>query len=1035
MHAILISLWLAAAPARDQLDAAADPTFKPQLVSADFTARRVRPGDQVGVTYRFRNAGSKPARDDWRVFVHLESPKRSCACIVKGLDHMPTTPTSAWEPGRVVTDGPHVFAAPAREGAYYVHVGVFCPQVRGGPRLLDTYAGQLVVSRDAPPAALAGPNPLSADEVARRRLRLARRVAHPAALENDALRFRIDRATLAFDLLDKRSRVLWASNPDAAQFARVQITDGEQTRSVAVRRPDRFLQGPDAAGFAFQTDLRVDGRPTGLAVLFRFELVENPPGVRIRYEPRGKSAWRVRSVRLFDCAFFTTDADDGYLALPRRLGERLDVKTALPRVLNWDTYSQTHMAMCGLVKQGAGLLLAWPEPETRLIVRVDWPRSRLLPGARCAGAAFELYGRSREIEVYPTGRGGYVEIAKTYRPVAKRHGWRVTWAEKRRRFPSVDALFGAADFKPFVFSRVVPSSRFGGKTERTHLGFTFDEAAACAAHWRNDLGVDKAMVVLAGWIHRGYDNQHPDVLPAAPECGGNAALARASERIRGLGFLFGLHDNYQDMYRDAPSWDEKYINKTKDGRLKKGGNWAGGQAWQVCAIKQVELAARPQTNLPMIAKLFHPTIYFIDTTFAWGLVTCDDPAHPMTRYDDMVWKSKLCDLAKRYFGLFGSEEGREWAVPHADYMEGLLSHKTRSPAGAPVIPLFPLVYGDCVNLYTHQGDRIGPGDAKKVLDHVLYAENAVYRFGNHLYWKSPAARGVPVEPLPPKVKAVGPLTFDITYRWKVLGRVKQDLRCFVHFTHPNATRPESIAYQDDHALRPPITSWRPGAVVEIGPRRVRIPARFAGRSELLIGLTGPGGRRKLANLRGSGRRYHLGSIVTTPQGPVFKPARRDADVACFARADDGWAEALCPTDRVIKNTYEVLSYLNRVTAETPMTDHAFVTPDGRVQRSAFGDVKILVNYGPEPYERGDLALPAYGFLVESPTFVAFHASRFRGIEYAPSALFTIRSLDGRPIARSARVRIYHGFGPTRVRVAGRTFQARRERVVSLLPAP
>ncbi len=63
----------------------------------------------------------------------------------------------------------------------------------------------------------------------------------------------------------------------------------------------------------------------------------------------------------------------------------------------------------------------------------------------------------------------------------------------------------------------------------------------------------------------------------------------------------------------------------------------------------------------MIAKLAEPTIYFIDTTFAWGLVTCEDPAHPMTRYDDMLWKSKLCDLAKEHFGLFGSEKGREWA--------------------------------------------------------------------------------------------------------------------------------------------------------------------------------------------------------------------------------------------------------------------------------------------------------------------------------------------------------------------------------------
>ena len=31
---------------------------------------------------------------------------------------------------------------------------------------------------------------------------------------------------------------------------------------------------------------------------------------------------------------------------------------------------------------------------------------------------------------------------------------------------------------------------------------------------------------MGGWTHRGYDNQHPDILPANPECGGNEGLGR-----------------------------------------------------------------------------------------------------------------------------------------------------------------------------------------------------------------------------------------------------------------------------------------------------------------------------------------------------------------------------------------------------------------------------------------------------------------------------------------------------------------------------
>ena len=1031
----LLAISVAAqAQERDALRPSVDPRFKPQLVSVDFTSRHVRPGAAVGVTYRFRNAGSKPARGDWRVFVHLEHPKKSCTDLVVNLDHLPLLPTSAWEPGQVISDGPHVFTAPTdKEGDYYVHVGVYCPEVKGGPRLLDQYAGTFKVSKNAPAAKDFGPKPLAAAEVQRRRQRLAQRITEPLDIVGPDFVFRIDRRTLAFDLLDKATGVRWTSSPLTSPLVRVQLADGQATRSVLVRDADQWLTGRAAGGppgLVLVKQLTIGEAPAGVTFRLRFSLTPERDGIRVRYDAEEAGGWKVRSVRLFENAFGVTDADDGYLVLSQGIGKLLHVRDALPQTLGLYTYSHLHMAMCGLVKQGSGLVVAWPEPETVLRVQVDWPKSDLVPGARLAGVGVELSGRSHEATIHPIGRAGYVDIAKAYRPIAKRNGWLMPWSEKRKQFPTTDAMFGCADFKPFTFVRVIPSSRYGGKTERLHVGYTFDEVAQCAEHWRHDLGIDKAMVVMAGWIHRGYDNQHPDVLPAAPECGGNAALARAAKRIRAQGYLFGLHDNYQDMYRDAPSWDEKYLNRDRHGRVRKGGNWAGGQAYQVCAIKQVELAARSDTNLPMVAKLFGPTIYFIDTTFAWGLVTCEDPAHPMTRYDDMVWKSKLCDLSKEHFGLFGSEKGREWAVPHADYMEGMLSDKTRATKTSDVIPLFPLVYGDCTNLYTHQGDRIGPGSGKKILDHVLYAEMPVYAFGRHIYWKGKGAKALPVQPLAPRVKALGEFDFEITYRWKVLGQVKKDLRCFVHFAHPKAKRSENIAYQDDHSPDPPITQWQPGTVVEIGPRKVSIPPQYAGESRLMIGITGEGGRQTLSNVYGGGGRYDLGTIRTTPKGPVFAPTR-DTNAACFSRADGGWAQGMCATDRMIKNTYEVLSYLNRIAAETPMTDHAFVTPDHRVERTAFGDVAVVVNYGPEPYSHNGTVLPAYGFVVTSPTFVAFHASHHNGIDYSPTALFTIRSLDGNPIEQSAKVRIYHGFGPTRVRLGRKMFEVERALVVSM----
>ena len=84
------------------------------------------------------------------------------------------------------------------------------------------------------------------------------------------------------------------------------------------------------------------------------------------------------------------------------------------------------------------------------------------------------------------------------------------------------------------------------------------------------------------------------------------------------------------MYRDAPSWDEYWVQKRADGSLFKGGVWLGGQAYYTCAREAIKLAQRPQ-NLPLVRDVVHPDIYFIDTTYAVGPQECYDPRHPLTR--------------------------------------------------------------------------------------------------------------------------------------------------------------------------------------------------------------------------------------------------------------------------------------------------------------------------------------------------------------------------------------------------------------------
>ena len=176
----------------------------------------------------------------------------------------------------------------------------------------------------------------------------------------------------------------------------------------------------------------------------------------------------------------------------------------------------------------------------------------------------------------------------------------------------------------------------------------------------------------------------------------------------------------------------------------------------------------------------------------------------------MAWKIRLAQYCVELFGFHGSEMGYEYAVPHTNYFEGLLSRSPflRAPApGARLIPLFELVYRDCIALYTHQGDRAGPSSAAYVLYHLGLGRMPLYRFGNHLYWKTDVPAGTRATVASVRVKSmrlVAPRTVEAVYEWKVMNGTRQDARAFVHFGSGRSNFP----FQNDHDLARPTSSWK-----------------------------------------------------------------------------------------------------------------------------------------------------------------------------------------------------------------------------------
>ncbi|OGV78947.1 MAG: hypothetical protein A3K19_23985 [Lentisphaerae bacterium RIFOXYB12_FULL_65_16] len=1009
-------------------------TFKPRLVRAVLPADRFRPGGTLPVSLVFANDGA-PAAESYHVFVHLET-ERDCKTAFANSDHEPTVPTTLWKTGQEIEDGPCMVSIPAgaKPGPCWVHIGVYVWEPQH-IRFCDEYVRQVEIDPAAPDAKPQF-EPLAVAELARRYQALEARLADSATLDSPSLSLRVAKDGSAFALLDKASGVTWHSNPGTTGLGSADVQTAEKkahllfnTGTVETSADTIRVRYRDTADSALE-----------ITVLFRLL----PDGKTIDFSYETAAGIECQGIRFPEDGFWVTDAEQGAVLVPIREGVLIPADSGVVFRRAFDTYGyeSCHMAMIGLLKQGSAALLSWSDPYVTIDIKSTWAAGQAIPGRQLLAPTVALRKSARSFQIRLLGKGDAVTVAQAYREVATQRGLVQTWDEKVKRNPLAENLIGASNVKLWTcFIRNVDAD---GTVKGETMNWTFDEAAAVAEHLRNDLQMERVLFILGGWIHRGYDSQHPDILPTAPECGGDAKFAEAMQRIAATGYLPGLHDNYQDIYRDAPSWDEKLIMKDAKGNLVKGGKWAGGQAWLTCSKTAVDLAKRPQ-NLPAVRSLSGPCAYFIDTTYAVGLQECFDPAHPLTRADDMKYKCDISDYARDTLGLFGSECGREWAVPHADFFEGLTGvsgryyHNEAMPEclGATVIPLFEMVYRDCIAMYGKYG--YSPESAASyVLHHISIGRPLHYHsMGTHLYWQKAEEKPLPLTPSIAAVEPAGEDAVNITYAWQVTGPVEKDWRVFVHFVDPGAT--SKILFQDDHVPEPAMTTWQPG-VVCIGPRTVQIPKGKTGAFEVRIGMWDPqaGNRARLAAPDGGGRSYRLGLLAVDKNGPKLLPVPESPDGAgqdCFVQADGGWAEGLNLTDRFLKNTHEVLSPLHELTARVLLTKLEFLTPDRRARRTTFGDKAVAtVNDRTESLtvRRGDgteVVLPPRGFLVETPEFVAFHAQTWGSVKYEQPALFTLRSLDGQPLATSKRIRVFHAFGPARCDVNGRMVEVKREMVV------
>lgn len=336
---------------------------------------------------------------------------------------------------------------------------------------------------------------------------------------------------------------------------------------------------------------------------------------------------------------------------------------------------------------------------------------------------------------------GYIGMAARYKEYAKASGRYVTLQEKIRQNPEYAKIIGAPDVKIYCYTNRLDNPYLKAWSEPVLNGYTkvnttFEQVIEIAGEMK-DMGVEKCMILLGGWNRMGYDREHVDMWPPAENAGGIDGLKAACEAVKEKGYLFALHDNYDDFYPDAPSYDESYILRDADGSIHLGGVWDGGLCHIICPVRRKELLER---NLGLIQASIPLNGYYFDVLTSTSHYECYDERHPATRKEDLKYRFEMLKYLRENGLVVGGERGTDWAIPGLAFCEGLSGGGTGYHYGISyqeglTIPLFYLVYRECVVGYWQHGTPYGREDhANHVLLDLLQGQPSSWSI-EYAQWK------------------------------------------------------------------------------------------------------------------------------------------------------------------------------------------------------------------------------------------------------------------------------------------------------------
>lgn len=325
------------------------------------------------------------------------------------------------------------------------------------------------------------------------------------------------------------------------------------------------------------------------------------------------------------------------------------------------------------------------------------------------------FGYTRRLIYFFTDKGGHVALAKFYRDHVAKKGMLVLFKDKKKK--GIPLLMGAMNV--------------------------------------HSAGLTECKAFKAAGIREALINTTRDVAEAQK-----------------LGYLVGRYDVYTDVLDPEfltpnDTWslgwrfpDDMFKNRkgeflpvgyrTVDPKTKK-----VMMRYRPCQKATVDVVKREDRGVGVVKRNGY-LAYFFDVTTSWDLAECWNPLHVASRTEDKIARREQFDCIGKLDGgvLIGSEDGKDWALPYAEYFEGLMStgltynelqelpwscplpseaHLRNNFSPALRIPFFELVYHGAVQNYWWWIDNpiVHPQTwAQRDLMNILHANPPIYRFHN-----------------------------------------------------------------------------------------------------------------------------------------------------------------------------------------------------------------------------------------------------------------------------------------------------------------